>query len=226
MEAFPNHNFLSYLETGGANTSIRPWFWITWLFVGPIVRNLCFQWYIFIATRTLVRTQGLLTQLVFEHSLRISLKAEVTNEKIENDNLTVIGTQDSESVTEGTSVDSNSLTREIASQSSQAVTPISRDSSSDSQSTSNGPIKVMDSSTRTLKSDPDTKSATKDKEAQNLIGKINNLVTTDISNIIEARDFLFISTLQFFSSGSGLFSDNPASFLSPTRISSVHHLLI
>ena len=227
MEVFPNHYFISYLETGGANTSIRPWFWITWLFVGPIVKNLCYQWEIFIATRTLVRTEGLLTQLVFEHSLRIRLKAEVTNEKIEDDNLTVIGTQDNESVTEGTPVDSNSLAGEIASQSSQASTPISRDSSSDSesQSTSNGPIKAMDPSTRTLKSD--TKSATKDKkEAQNLIGKINNLVTTDINNIIEARNFLYISTLQFFSSGSGLFSDNPASFLSPTRISSVHHLLI
>jgi hypothetical protein len=193
------HYCLSYLETGGADTSIQPWFWLFWLLVGPIVRNICFQWYLFIATRTLVRTEGLLTQLVFEHSLRIRLKAEASNERIE-DNLTVVGTQDSASVTEGTSIDSNSGER--ASQSSQASTPVSRDSSSNSQSTSNVPVKGKDLST--FKSD--TKSATKDKkEAQNLIGKINNLVTTDLGNIVDGRDFLFISTLQFSGLSLGLF---------------------
>ena len=132
----------------------------------------------------------MLTQLVFEHSLRIRLKAEASNEKIEKDNFTVAGTEDSASVTvtKGTSVDSNSDER-----ASQSSTPISRDSSNNSQSTSNGPVKGKDSST--LKSD--TKSATKDKkETQNLTGKINNLVTTDLGNIGDGRDFLLISMLQ------------------------------
>jgi hypothetical protein len=210
--------FFSYLETGGADTSIRPWFWLFWLFLGPIVRNLCFQWYIFIATRTLVRTEGLLTQLVFEHSLRIRLKAEASNEKIEDDNRTVIGTQDSASVIEGTSVDSNSLEDETASQPSQDSTPISRDSS-----TSNGPVKAKDSST--LKSG--TKPATKDKkEAQNLIGKINNLVTADLGNIVEGRDFLMIRMLSTSILIWVTLSDNPPSSIYPTSISSVHYLLI
>ena len=173
---------LSYLETGGEDTSIRPWFWLFWLLVGPIFRNICFQWYNFIVTRTLVRAEGLLTQLVFEHSLRIHLKAEASNEKVEEDNFTV--TQGSALVAEGTAVHSNSSER--GSQSSQASTPISRDSTSDSRSTSNRPV--------TLKSD--TKPVTKDKkEAQNLIGKINNLVTTDLGNIVDGRDFLMIGTL-------------------------------
>ena len=184
--------------------------------MGPIVRNLCFQWYIFIATRTLVRTEGLLTQLIFEHSLRIRLKAEASSEKIEDDNLTVIGTQDSESVTETTSVDSNSLTGETASQSSQASTH-------DSQSTSNGPAKARGPSTL----ESDTKSVTKDKkEDQNLIGKINNLVTADLGNIVEGRDFLTISMLHFYFIFWGLLSDNSASSIYPTPISSVHRLLI
>jgi hypothetical protein len=46
----------------------------------------------------------------------------------------------------------------------------------------------------TLKSD--TKSSTKDKkELQNLIGKINNLVTTDLGNIVRGVDFLLIGAL-------------------------------
>ena len=123
--------------------------------------------------------------------MRIRLKAEAS--KTEDDNFTVVGTQDSAFVIERTSVDTNSLTGETANQSSQASSPISQeDSTGDSHSTSNGPVKAKDSST--LKSD--TKSATKDKkEAQNLIGKINNLVTADLGNIVAGRDFLTISML-------------------------------
>ena len=76
-------------------------------------------------------------QLVFEHGLRIRLKAEASNEKIED-----IGAQNIASVTEGTSIDPNSGER--ASQSPEASTPISRDFSSDSQSTSNDPVKGKD----------------------------------------------------------------------------------
>ena len=38
-----------YLESGGTGAIIRPWFWILWLFVGPFVVSLAWQWYIYIA---------------------------------------------------------------------------------------------------------------------------------------------------------------------------------
>jgi hypothetical protein len=34
-------------------------------------------------------------------------------------------------------------------------------------------------------------------KADNLVGKINNLVTTDMANVIDARDFLFLSKPRF-----------------------------
>jgi hypothetical protein len=181
----------SYMETGGADAFIQPWFWILWLFVGPVVRNLCFQWYIFIATRTLVRTEGLLTQLVFEHSLRMRLKAETPNEKNEEDNAVVIGTPDSASIAEGTKSD------ERASEPFQASTAVSLVSSSDSQSISKDRTKGKDKDkddSSTLKSDAKEPSKGK-KEAKNLIGKINNLVTTDLGNIVSGRHFLLVCTL-------------------------------
>ncbi|KAF8811726.1 hypothetical protein BYT27DRAFT_7160557 [Phlegmacium glaucopus] len=182
------NRLLNYLETGGAGARIRPWFWILCLLAGPMIRNICIQWYIFIATRTLVRTEGLLTQLVFEHSLRIRLKAEASDEE---DNVTVVGTPDSASVAEGNTIDAK--LDERASEPSQASTAVSPDSSSDSQSTSKpSSVKGKDQdSSSTLNSD--TKQANKDKKgAQNLIGKINNLVTTDLGNIVDGRDFLLI----------------------------------
>jgi len=86
------------------------------------------QWYIFIATRMLVHTEGLLTQLIFEHSLRLRMKAEVSE---------------------------NSNGRQNAS----AVLRYDR----------------------------------RHPKADNLVGKINNLATTDMVNVIGARDFLFLS---------------------------------
>ena len=86
------------------------------------------QWYIFIATRMLVHTEGLLTQLIFEHSLRLRMKAEVS----ENSN----GRQNASAV---------------------------------------------------LRHDR------RHPKADNLVGKINNLATTDMVNVIGARDFLFLS---------------------------------
>jgi ABC-type multidrug transport system fused ATPase/permease subunit len=163
------NRLLNYLETGGADSFIRPWFWLLWLLLGPIVRNICFQWYLFISTRSLVRTEGLLTQLVFEHSLRIRLKAERSNENDE-ETVTAVGTPDNISVGEGTAVDSNFDA--LASQ---------------SQSTSKSRVKGDKRYLSTLKSD-----IKPTKDDQNLVGKINNLVTTDLGNIVDGRDFLIM----------------------------------
>jgi hypothetical protein len=46
--------FTSYLETRGEGAIVRPWIWIVWLFVGPIIGSLAFQWYIFIAVRNAI----------------------------------------------------------------------------------------------------------------------------------------------------------------------------
>ena len=135
----------------------------------------------------LVRTEGILTQLVFEHSLRIRLKAEVLNDKNEEDNVTVVGTPDSASVA--------GVPGTRASEASQASTAVSLDSSNNSQS----PPEVRKDKDDPLTIKSDAKQAGKGKKgAQNLVGKINNLVTTDLGNIVDARDFLVISTLQIF----------------------------
>ncbi|KAF9034564.1 hypothetical protein BJ165DRAFT_1356328, partial [Panaeolus papilionaceus] len=75
------NQLLGYIETPGRGARIRPWFWIAWLFFGPIAQSFGFQYYIFVATRTLVRIEFLITQLVFEHSLRIRLKAKAAGDE-------------------------------------------------------------------------------------------------------------------------------------------------
>lgn len=40
--------FCRYLESGGEGAVVRPWVWITYLFLGPALGTIAFQWYIFI----------------------------------------------------------------------------------------------------------------------------------------------------------------------------------
>ncbi|KAJ3801154.1 hypothetical protein GGU11DRAFT_770568 [Lentinula aff. detonsa] len=173
---------LRYLEPGGEKAVVRPWFWILWLFIGPVGGTIFIQWYVFVATRTLVRTQAIITQLVFEHSLRIRVKAETPdsgkNLKISSSPEAL--TPDSASVHEGT-VDGSETVHSVSPSEIESTTV---HSSSASVSSGNGQDKK-----KTKKSEEDEQPTS---DTNNLVGKINNLVTTDLDNIIDGRDFLFV----------------------------------
>jgi hypothetical protein len=187
------------LETGGKDASIRPWLWILFLLVGPVFKSIAFQCYVFIATRTLVRMEGLLTQLVFEHSLRIRLKAESSNEKsehVDQDNVAVVGTADSAS-TDSASIAECSTSNGDNENSSASTAAASREPTSDSSSSSK--ISSPKGKAKDKMSPPSTPKATgKAQDDSNLIGKINNLITTDLSNISEARHFLLLGKGNLF----------------------------
>ncbi|KAG9126894.1 hypothetical protein FRC07_001505 [Ceratobasidium sp. 392] len=67
---------LEYLENAPASTPTRPWVWIMWLFLGPVIGSIALQWYNFLSSTLSIRAQGMLTQLLFEHSLRIRLVSD------------------------------------------------------------------------------------------------------------------------------------------------------
>ncbi|KAJ6498923.1 P-loop containing nucleoside triphosphate hydrolase protein [Mycena sanguinolenta] len=114
------NRLLNYLENPDEESFVKPWFWILLLFLGPMIFSLSFQWYIFISIHILAQTTAMVTQLVFEHALRIRVKSES-------------GDKD--------------------------------------------------------------KDATASKGSANLLGKMTNLVTTDLAQINEARNVLFIVIL-------------------------------
>lgn len=88
-----------------------------WIFIGPSIGSLADQFYLFLATKVLVRTESIITQLVFDHrfvrynppsyknsssshsSLRIRMKAETdANGTSDSDSSTTSITPDSRSV--------------------------------------------------------------------------------------------------------------------------------
>lgn len=171
-----------------------------------MIHSFSFHWYSFIATRTLIRTEGLLTQLVFEHSLRIRLKAEAATDakpKLETDakflraeSTTSVVTTDGASVStsgdvlEGASGSGSGSTREGSEVST--VVPSREPSKASSQTT----LKAFINS-KAKESKEKQKEYLK-KSDGNPFGKINNLVTTDLNNLTSGRDFLMISTLHIF----------------------------
>ncbi len=91
-------------------------------------------------TRCLVRAEGIITQLVFEHALRIRAKAET-------------------------------------------------DSPASSKCQSRDLIDVPEEASEDLQT-PAEANLGQRSEGKNLIGRINNLVTTDLKNITDARGFV------------------------------------
>ncbi|KAJ6504343.1 hypothetical protein C8R47DRAFT_1316459 [Mycena vitilis] len=71
---------LNHLEAPGAEAFMKPWFWILLLFLGPLTNILAMQWYNFVGLHIVYQASALLMELVFEHALRIRVKA-VTAEK-------------------------------------------------------------------------------------------------------------------------------------------------
>ncbi|KAL1717785.1 P-loop containing nucleoside triphosphate hydrolase protein, partial [Schizophyllum commune] len=112
------NRILYYIENGAAGLTLRPWFWVALLFVGPTVTSFALQWYIHLATRTTIRAEAIITQLIYEHALRLRTSTGSTKKSTSGD---------------------------------------------DSQ-----------------------------LDTDSLLGRLNTLVTTDLQNIINGRDFILI----------------------------------
>ncbi|KAI0752922.1 P-loop containing nucleoside triphosphate hydrolase protein [Daedaleopsis nitida] len=67
-------HILAYVEHGAAGEAVRPWFWIAALLFGSMGVSLAMQYYHYVSTQVVARTQAILTQLMFDHSLRMRAK--------------------------------------------------------------------------------------------------------------------------------------------------------
>lgn len=128
----------------------------------------------------MVRCQGILTQLVFDHALRIRVKAEAQKDTSGSQVSTAAATPDTASIAEGTEGSPDDSGEDTAGSVNSTVKGKQREPSS--MSTSSSSTKV-------------DKEKTDDSGKEgNLAGKLNNLATTDMEALVNGRDFLFIGT--------------------------------
>lgn len=61
---------------GNDEATIRPWVWIALMFAAPILGSMGFQYYTITMSRALANAESILTQLVFEHSLKVRIQGD------------------------------------------------------------------------------------------------------------------------------------------------------
>ncbi|KAK0220002.1 hypothetical protein IW262DRAFT_1381904 [Armillaria fumosa] len=169
------NRLLRYIEKGEEEAGqYRPWVWIVWIFLGPMGVSLASEWHLFINTRVQVHSEVLVTQLVFEHAFRIRMKFQSHN-------------------TGSTEATPGEVTPEVSSH--PGIDTVQRAESSTGEGTAPRSItKSKDDASKpptdvstayTMSPSTDTQS-----EVKNFVGRINNLVTSDMANIAECSHFL------------------------------------
>lgn len=130
----------------------------------------------------MVAAEAIITQLVFEHALRMRLKAESTSDsviKVAGGSSATPSTPENASVSENQTSDGDPRSNDDGTPDSSNINPRgSNQTTIGSQYTKEGAPALAKSPT----------------DGSNLLGKINNLVTTDLGNITDSdtRNFLVI----------------------------------
>ncbi|KAH8978585.1 hypothetical protein EDB92DRAFT_2119177 [Lactarius akahatsu] len=177
------NQLLRYLETRGEGAIVRPWVWVTYLFLGPALGTMAFQWYIFIATGTIVRVTAIVTQLVFEHALRIRVKAETSSSPASTPDATPDARSEASTPDSGSVVEINIVSEEAGGSSEETQS----EQSTIAGSSMKGKRKEVAPGSDSGKEDGDEAG-----DSSNLVGKMNNLVSTDLENLVDGRDFLLL----------------------------------
>jgi hypothetical protein len=65
------NRLLAYLENHGTGAVVRPWVWIVWIALLPLIDDVARQLISWLTGRALVHVEAVVTFLVYDHSLRI-----------------------------------------------------------------------------------------------------------------------------------------------------------
>jgi hypothetical protein len=129
-------------------------------------------------TGTIVRVTAIITQLVFEHALRIRVKAETSSSQAPTPTATPEGRSEATTPDGGSVVEIN-IVSEDAGRGSEEV-------QSEQSITAASSIKGK----RKEEAPSSKEDANEPAGSRNLVGKMNNLVSTDLENLVDGRDFL------------------------------------
>ncbi|RPD55478.1 P-loop containing nucleoside triphosphate hydrolase protein [Lentinus tigrinus ALCF2SS1-6] len=169
------NNLLTYLENGGEGETVKPWFWIALLFVGRIFQNFSDQWFIYTTSRVNVRLQAIITELVFEHALRVRIKAGTGEGGDASAANTATATPDTASQAAGSDAGDGDIVVETehSATSSTTIAPAS-------SSKGKGKGKALPEAEVAKKGAAPEAPKTKEK---NIIGRINNLASSDLNSL-------------------------------------------
>ncbi|KAG5644693.1 hypothetical protein DXG03_007916 [Asterophora parasitica] len=161
---------LEYLANRDAAT-VNPWVWVASLFVGPLSSAIIKQQYQTLLGHSTVRLEAILTQLILKHALRIRIVAEV-------DSLAIAPTPPaapSVAPSQSTSSSDESLTPPAESESDETV-------ADEPQSKAASPSPPP--------SPPPPPPPPPQSKGKSLVGRMNNLISSDLQALARAAEFL------------------------------------
>ena len=147
--------------------------------------------------------ESIVTSLVFDHALRIRLKAETHKQDTSTSSDTSKTDTPDDAEGQGGESPKNGSDEEDDTETTDANSTTAHARSTTAETTASTAVSTATASTTVATTTPPKtadakagrpKDERKEKDS-NLIGKINNLVTTDLNNLIDGRDFLFVGAL-------------------------------
>ncbi|KAG8882432.1 hypothetical protein FRB97_008247, partial [Tulasnella sp. 331] len=181
-----NH-LLQYLESGGEGTTFHPWVWVLALGFGPFLSSVLFEQRTTRISRMVVRMEGLITELIFERALKMRFTDDSQKSAPVDAGVGLTPIPNAELVVERSGRPGATDSRNVTLASNSEVADIdNKRKRIDRSPTSSG-----SGSSRKLKATPiRDDSPKKQKESKNLVGKLTNMVSTDLGNFANAPNFV------------------------------------
>lgn len=170
---------LAYIETRGEGAIVRPWVWVLALFVAPVASSIAWQSYGYQTQSMVVRTEAIITQLIFEHALKIRLKDETAMGGDASRMTTAAATPHTESLAPDEIFGGDDADHMV--ESSEATVVSESETSTRGKGVATAPAKGSPTDASTKKEAKPTTSGS------NPIGNMTNLVSTDLSNITDGN---------------------------------------
>jgi hypothetical protein len=174
------NRLLAYIETGGVDAIVRPWVWILFIALAPLLQNSAEQLYMYYSMRISAHIEAVFTGAIYRHSLRI----RVLNQADEEHRAAHPSPPSpSELPKAGTALGPTQAPGSGENQVVEAATTHSRAESSATSTT------LVGSSSGKGHKDKGA-GGKKSGKTQDIVGKLNVLVTTDLKNISDANDWI------------------------------------
>jgi len=135
-----------------------------------------------------VRVTAIVTQLIFEHALRIRVKAETSSSPAATPTATPEVHSEAMTPNSGSAVEINMMSEDAGGSSEETRS----EQSTTTASSIKGKRKEEAPGSDSGKEDGD-----EPRGSSNLVGKINNLVSTDLENLVDGRDILLLGLSSF-----------------------------
>jgi hypothetical protein len=166
------NRLLAYIEKGGIDAVVRPWVWILFIALAPLFQSAAEQLYMYYAMRTTAHIETVITTAIFRHSLRIRVLNQADEE------LHARSSQSPSALP--TSASALGPAHTLGTGQGQAVHAVTIHSRAESSATG---ATLVRSDGAKIQNGKGVGKKKQGRKAQDIVGKLNVLVTSDLKNI-------------------------------------------